>query len=107
MYTCLMVTAQVFAAKAISENLQNTGHAVGTQDVIPATAETPVERSQELEDAGAEFIGEDLTHMVEQGLGDLTTGGSSSRVTKSSRFLGTLLGKLRRKKQPSEEIVIK
>lgn len=95
-----MATAQdLSAAKAISQNLQSVGHAVGSQDIIPTTADTPIERTKDLEDVDAEIIGEDLSHMVESTLGDLTTGGSTSRVTRSGRFLGTFLGKLKRKRE--------
>lgn len=94
-------------AGAIASQVQMTGHAVGTQDVIPTTADTPVPKTPELTKVGAEVVGEDLSHIVGSTFGDLTTGGSATRVTKSVRFLNTLMGKLLRKKKPDEEVVTK
>lgn len=85
-------------AKVIAANLQSAGHPVGAQDIIPVTAETPVPKSVELDKVGAEIVGEDLSHIIDTTVGDLTTGAHQYRITKSGRFLGTLMDKLRRKK---------
>jgi len=94
-------------ARVIAENLQAKGHAVGTQDVIPTTADTPITKTPDMHELGAEVIGEDLSHILETTVGDLTTGSHKYRITKSGRFLSTLVGKLRRKKNENEEVVIK
>lgn len=97
-----MVTAQKTHedhAIAIAQNLQSSGHAVGTQDVIPVTAETPISKTPEMHELGAEIVGEDLSHILGGAVGDLTTGSRKYRVTKSGRFLQLLKEKLIGKKE--------
>lgn len=94
-----MVTApKMDHAKIIADNLQAKGHAVGTQDVTPITSETPVPRTPELDEVGAEVIGEDISHILGTTMEDLTTGGPKHRITKSGRFLNMLKNKLGRKR---------
>ena len=92
-----MVTAQKTHeehAKSIAQNLQSSGHAVGTQDIIPTSAETPLPKTPEMHEVGAEIVGEDLSHILGTTVGDLTTGSHKYRVTKSGRFLQLLKEKL-------------
>ena len=101
-YTMHMVTVQKTLenhAKIIAENLQQKGHAVGTQDVMPTTAETTIPKTPEMHELGAEVIGEDLSHIVGAAVGEMTTGSRKYRVTKSGRFLQLLKEKLSGKKE--------
>lgn len=84
-------------AKAVASSLQSSGHAVGTEDVIPTTSDTPIPRTPELDEVGAEIVGEDISHVIGGAIGDLTTGAPKYRITKSGRFLKTLMDKLLRK----------
>lgn len=93
-------------AEAVASNLQQAGHSATAQTVMPITAQTPIVKTPELGEVGAEVIGEDLSHIVSTTFGDLTEGKSKIRMTKSSRFLGKLLEKLHRKKKPTEEVVV-
>lgn len=85
-------------AKSIAGSLQNTGHAVGPQDVIPVSADSPIPKTPELHEVGAEVVGEDLSHMLGSTVSDLVGGTENYRTAKSGGFLNTLREKLRRRK---------
>ena len=87
------------SASKVAENLQSMGHAFGTQDVIPTTADTPIQKSPEMHSLGVEVVGEDLSHILETSVGDLTTGSHKYRITKSGRFLNMLREKLLGRKE--------
>ncbi len=103
MYTMLMAAPQStnqahqVMASNVAANLQTAGHPVGTQDVIPNTAETPLDKSADLHQVGAEVVGEDFSNLVEGTMSDLVGGTENYRTTKSGGFLQTLKEKLLRK----------
>ena len=94
-------------AQKLANNLNQAGHKVTLADVIPATAETPIPKTPELEEVGAEVIGEDLSHIFGTTMGDIGYGKTKTRMTKSSRFVNMLRNKLTRRKNPDEEVVEK
>lgn len=94
-------------AQKLASNLNQAGHKVSPQDVIPTTAETPVPKSPELQEVGAEVIGEDLSHIFGTTMGDIGYGKTKTRMTKSSRFLNMFKNKLMRRKDTDEEVVEK
>lgn len=91
----------------MANNLAAAGHPVVTSDLIPTTAQTPIPRTQELTDVGADITGEDLNYIVNGAIGGLTHGVPSTRVTTSNKFLTLLKQKLFKRKQPDEEVVAK
>lgn len=84
-------------AKAVANNLQSVGQAVGTQDVLPTTADSPIPKTPELHEVGAEVIGEDLSHIVGSTVSDLVGGSENYRTTNSGGFLQKLKERLLRK----------
>jgi hypothetical protein len=91
----------------LSNNLAAAGHPVNPSDIIPVTADTPMPRTQEMTDVGADITGEDLSYIMDTSLGSLTHGVPTTRVTKSNKFLTLLKQKLFKKKQPDEEVIAK
>ncbi|TSC65835.1 MAG: hypothetical protein CEO21_319 [Microgenomates group bacterium Gr01-1014_80] len=85
-------------AKSIAGSLQSTGQAVGPQDIIPLSADSPIPKTPELHEVGAEVVGEDLSHMLESAVSDLVGGTENYRTTESSGFLQKLKERLIRKK---------
>ena len=66
---------------------------------MPTTSDTPLPKTPEMHEVGAEIIGEDISHIIGTTVGDLTTGAGKYRVTKSGRFLQLLKEKLSGKKE--------
>ena len=85
-------------AKSVAGNLQSVGLPVGTQDVIPVSADSPIPKTPELHEVGAEIVGEDLSHMLGSTVSDLVGGTENYRTTKSGGFLQKLKERLLRKK---------
>lgn len=91
----------------IQQSLNQAGQATSPSDIIPQNHQTPMPKTKELEDVGAEITGEDIAYNVGTTLGELTGGVSKSRTAPASEWLRSLLRKLHLKKQPNEEIVWK
>ncbi len=96
-------------AQNVADNLNQAGVAV-THDVKPTTPETPIQKTQDLVEAGAKIIGEDIQH----GFNDLgyiaeadLKHGDKIRTTESKNPLKVLVGKLMRKKSKDQEVVEK
>lgn len=89
----------------IAQNLQQAGYPVPPQQVAPVTAETPIQKTPELQSVGADITGEDMAHIVGSTVEELTVGTKHSRLAKPGKFLNMLVSKLRRKKRPEQEIV--
>lgn len=102
---------QVSHVQTITDNLNQAGYQTTSTDVIPTTSHTPVEKSEDLRQAGAEIVGDtdletslrDLEYIKEADLKH----GDKTRSTESKNPLKMLLGKLWRKKTNSEEVVEK
>ncbi len=94
----------------IADNLNQAGHSVQVADVKPTTAETPIQKTEDLLQAGAKVIGEDLEYGGRD-LGYMTEAdlkhGERIRTTESRNPLKLLVGKLLRKKSQDEEVVKK
>lgn len=90
-------------AQNIASNLNQAGHPASAQSVTPTTAATPIEKTPMMEAIGADVIGEDIAHVVGTTVGDMTMGVQKTRITSSKRFLGKLIERIRRKKNPQEE----
>lgn len=96
-------------AQNIADNLNQVGHNVTHQDVVPTTSATPIPQSSELKQVGAHIPEgaelqsklKDLQYIAEADLKQ----GDKIRTTESKGFLDTLLGRLKLKKQKDEEIV--
>lgn len=95
----------------ITANLNQAGFDSKPADITPTTLHTPVNKSEELKQMGAEIVGDseletslkDLEYIEEADLKH----GDKTRLTESRNPLKILLGKLWRKKTGSEEVVEK
>lgn len=91
-------------AAAIAQNLKGLGHNVEVSNIVGVTEQTPIEKTKELSDLGADISGEDLTHLIGTTIG---LEQSTTRTTKSANPLKMLMSKLMKKKGVEEEIVEK
>ena len=97
-------------AQNVADNLNQAGHPVQAEDVKPTTSDTPIKKTQDLMQAKAMVIGEDIQH----GFNDLgyiaeadLKHGDKIRTTESKNPLKVLVGKLMRKKSKDQEVVEK
>ncbi|MDO8619583.1 MAG: hypothetical protein Q7R49_06665 [Candidatus Daviesbacteria bacterium] len=94
----------------IAKNLNQLDHQVTPEDVVPTTAETPIQKTEDLIKAGAEAIGEDLEYDVKD-LGYMAEAdlkhGDKTRTTESKNPLKLLVRKLMRKKNQNQDLVEK
>lgn len=104
-----MATAPTPVQK-IADHLNQAGHPVTEEEVIPTTAETPFKKTEALVKAGATIVGEDLGSDLKD-LGYMAEAdlkhGDPTRTTDSKNPLKMLIGKLRRKKADNEQIIEK
>ena len=81
-------TAQVDrrTAEEIADNLNNVGHHVVVEDVLPAG---------------------DVVHGIGEAVADVTVGSPKVRIAPSRNFLGEVVRRLLQKKGPSDVVVVK
>ncbi len=86
----------------ITRNLKALGHDIEPHQVVGVTDQTPMPRTKELQDVGADITGEDLTHLIAT---TVAMQPGLVRATKSSNPLKLFINKLIRKKNVDQDII--